>query len=211
MPFRLRPRDTRLDPALARLCASLTSGAGLLGELLGADVKDQADFAERAAELDAEAEDAAHAVLGELASALVTPIDRVEVFHLVWSLRACARAVHEAVDGIRLLGVVQLPSAAVDAVQLVQLAADATAEAVPRIGRSRALTEAWIELTRLSKQASARHRESVAELTVPYSNTEPTDPLAVIRVLQAEDGLMAVMRAFERVGDVLQQIVVKEG
>lgn len=212
MPFRLRPRDTRLEPDLTHLCAGVVASARLLSEMLGADPVDQHELAARTAELDAETEEAAHAVLRELASALVTPIDREDVFRLAWSVRACSRSIFDAVDVVSLLGSTKLPDALVEQLQYVQLAADVTAEAVPRFSRPRALTEAWIELGRLRKQSAARHRRSVAEITAPApSLNDVRDLLAAMRLMQIELALQTVMKSFDLVGVVLQQIVVKEG
>jgi hypothetical protein len=212
VPFRLRPRDTRLEPDLTRLCDGVVGGARLLSELLGADPADLSELALHAAELDAETEEAAHAVLRELASALVTPIDRADVFRLAWSVRACSRSIFDATEMVSLLGILRPPESIVEQLQYIQLAADVVAHAVPKFSRQRALTEAWIELSRLRKQSSARHRITVAEITAPQSGLSgANDVMTALRLLQVELELQTIMKSFDLVGVVFQQIVVQEG
>jgi len=221
VPFRLRPRDTRLAPDLTRLCDAVLESVRVLSESVSLEPEVDADLARRATAADSDAEEAMHAVLRELASALVTPIDRTDVFRLAASVRDCSRAVLDAVELVTLLGPVRPTEAIVEELQYVQLAADVTAEAVPRFGRKRLLTETWIELGRLRKQSAARHRRSLVDLLDgrPGSRTAPDgeqvpfppDPAACARLLQVETALQGVMRAFDTVGHVLQLIVVKEG
>lgn len=221
MPFRLRPRDTRLAPDLSRLCDAVLESVRVLGQSFAPEPDRAGELARRASEADADAEEAMHAVLRELASALVTPIDRADVFRLAASLRDCSRAVLDVVELVELLGPIRPTEGILEQLQHVQLAADVTAEAVPRFGRQRLLTETWIELGRLRKQSAARHRRSVADLLggrlgpritadgVPVP--APPDPAVAARLLQVETAVQGVMRAFDVVGHVLQIIVVKEG
>jgi hypothetical protein len=212
--FRLRPRDTRLSPELSRLCLSVVAAAGLLSESVGLQRGGDATLGRRIADVDAEAEEAMHAVLSELASALVTPIDRADVFRLAASVRDCSRAIADVVELVDLAGSITATEAVVEEVQYVQVAAEVTAEAVPRFARRRVLTETWIELARLRKQSAARYRRSVVELTGPQpvaGAQPPAEPAAASRLLQVEGGLQSVMRAFDAVGRELQTIVVKEG
>jgi hypothetical protein len=224
--FRLRPRDTRLGPEFSRLCLCVVAAAGLLGECVGLQRGGDATLGSRIAEVDAEAEEAMHAVLSELASALVTPIDRADVFRLAASVRDCSRAIADVVDLVDLIGSITATEAIVEEVQYVQVAAEVTADAVPRFARKRMLTETWIELSRLRKQSAARYRVSLVDLTGPprADGSRPADgpqladgprraldPVAVARLLQVESGLQAVMRSFDLVGHALQLIVAKEG
>lgn len=224
MPFRLRPRDTRLGPDLGRLCGALVESVRVLTESVSEQAETEPDLRGRAGEADHRAEEAMHAVLRELASALVTPIDRADVFRLAASLRDCSRAILDVVELIDLFGGIEATDAIVEEIQYVQLAADVTAATAPRLVSARTFAETWIELGRLRKQSAERHRRSIAELTAvrPASTQSglgaegagaeaPSDPMRTMRLLQIEKGLQAVMRSFDVVGHVLQIIVVKEG
>jgi hypothetical protein len=220
------------------LCLAVLAAAGLLNECVGLQRGGDATLSGRIAEVDMRAEEAMHAVLSELASALVTPIDRADVFRLVASVRDCSRAIADVVELVDLFGSITPTEAIVEELQYIQVAAEVTAEAVPRFARKRMLTETWIELGRLRKQSAARYRQSLVELTGPrpFGGSGgsagpgspggsggsaggvdapvlpiPTDPVAVARLLQVEAGLQAIMRSFDVVGHVLQIIVVKEG
>jgi hypothetical protein len=212
LPFRLRPRDTRLAPDLSRLCASVVECVSVLTETVSLHDNGGESLRQRAVEADAEAEEAMHAVLRELASALVTPVDRIDVFRLAAGVRDCSRAVLDVIELIDLFGGVDATDALVEQIQHVQLAADVMAGAVPRLIRARVFTEAWIELGRLRKQSAERHRRSFAELTAPPTVPDgPTHSARTMRLVQIENGLQAAMGCFDAVGNVLQSIVVKEG
>lgn len=207
MPLRLRPREARFGDLFAVLGTQLVAGAHVLAEVLGADQSGRESLAGRMREIDQEAEEAAHAVLRELAAAFVTPFDRADVYRLVWSLRACSRTTNALVDQITLFQLGVLPSGVTEQVVLVGRAADLTLEAMPRLGRLRTLSQVWIEMARLGKQSGELHRRLVAATITTHAE----DAATMQRLLRTIDALHQTVRAYEAVADVLEQIVVKDG
>lgn len=206
MPLRLRPREARFTDRFVVLADGLADGARLLAELLATDQAGREVLARQMRETDQRVEEATHAVLRELAAAFVTPIDRVDVYRLAWALRLCSRELDALVDQTTQFRMGLLPEAITDQVVLVGRAAEATAEAMPRLGRLRAMSQTWLELTRLRKQSAELHRATLVGLT-----SLGGEPAVQQRLLRVEDGLQAVVAAFEGVAHLLEQIVVKEG
>ena len=206
LPLRIRPREARFGEGFSSLAGHLVSGAHVVAEALGADQAARLELAHQMREVDQQAEEAAHGILRELAAAFVTPIDRVDVFRLAWGMRLCSRQTDAVVDQVALFGMGVLPGGVTDQVVLIGRAADLTLEAMPRLGRVRAMSQVWIEMMRLVKQSGEVHRQLIASLLVPT-----TDDVALERLLRVADGVAAAMAAYEHVGDVLEQIVVKEG
>jgi len=207
LPLRIRPREARFSDGFSALATHLVAGAHVLAEVLGVDQPGRVELAERMREVDQQAEEATHAVLRELAAAFVTPLDRVDVFRLAWGMRLCSRQTDSVIDQVALFGMGALPGGVTEQVVLIGRAADLTFDAVPRLGRVRAMSQVWIEMTRLVKQSGEVHRRLVAGLLVPTAE----DDVALERLLRVADGVAAVMAAYEHVADVLEQIVVKEG
>ncbi len=206
MLFRLRRTDARLGDLLADLARHVVTGAQLLAEILGTEQEAREATAARLRDVDQASEAAAHAVLRRLAAAFVTPIDRVDVYRIAWALRTVAARMDAAADEIALFDLGELPPEMTDLVQLIVRAADLTAHAVPRLSRPALLSDPWIELTRLGKQAGQAHRRFLAEVTSPGA-----DPATVVRMVAAAQALRRVVEAFEDVAAGLQTVAVKEG
>jgi hypothetical protein len=213
-------------PALA---AHLATGSGLLAQTLGEAAPGREGLAARMHDVDHDAELRTHALLSELAGVFVTPVDRVDVYRLAWSLRLCSRALDDAIDLIAVCPVLRFGEEVTGQVQLVSSGCDAVVEAMPRLVHRRALSHAWLELTRLRKQAGTAHRRSiVSALGAPAGLRERAPEVPGDRAAEAEDHLrapldvasswrirvadqlLATSTALEDVGHVLQQIVVKE-
>jgi uncharacterized protein Yka (UPF0111/DUF47 family) len=183
------------------------AGAHVLAEVLGEDQAGRVELGLRMRDIDLETEEAAHAVLRELAAAFVTPFDRADVFRLVRNLRRCSRASDNAVNLIIMFEMGALPAGLTEQVVLVGRAADLTLDAMPRLGRLRSMTQAWVEMTRLGKQSDEVHKS----LVVSIISSRAEDPASMQRLLRVVDAMQQVVAAYEAVADVLEQIVVKEG
>lgn len=219
MPVRRHRLKGRWQDLFLELAGHAVASAGLLAEMLGEDAPGRLEVARRLREADAAAEQQTHTVLSELAATFVTPLARDDIYRLAWSLRLCVRASDDAGDLISLMPVGLLDESVSAQVQLISSAADVVADTMPRLVHRRALSQGWQELTRLRKQAGTVHRQSMAAamgaaLTPDAQRPVQADlhavhPAALWR-LRVADHLLAVSSAYEGVGTVLQQIVVRE-
>lgn len=205
MAFRLRSREVRFRAQFTAIAVHLADGAQLLAELLGSDRARRQDLADRMQELDQEVVGATHGILRTLAAAFVTPFDRVDVYRLAWSMRSCSRRMDSVVDLMIVYDLEALPSGMTEQIRNIVRAADLTREAMPLLGRTRALSEAWDELTLVRTQSREANHRVLADLT-----REGGEVGSIIRLVTVAQALDEVVRAFEDVAHVLAQIVVKE-
>ena len=107
----------------------------------------------------------------------VTPFDRDDIYDLASSLDDCMDFMEEAADLIVLYKLDALPARVSDQVQVLQRAAELTAEAMPRLRSMDSLSEYWVEVNRLENQADKIHRKLLAQLF-----DEVTDPIQLMKL-----------------------------
>jgi hypothetical protein len=203
--LRLTPRDTTFFDLFAAQAIHLVTGANLLGEMLGADRSTRKEIGKRIADAEHEADDATHSIMRRLNQTFVTPFDRDDIYTLASSLDDCMDFMEEAADLIVLYKVDELPARVSDQVQVLQRAAELTAEAMPRLRSMDSLSEYWVEVNRLENQADKIHRKLLAQLF-----DEVTDPIQLMKVKEIVEKLEDAADAFEKVANTVETIALKE-
>jgi predicted phosphate transport protein (TIGR00153 family) len=203
--LRLTPRDTTFFDLFAAQAIHLVTGANLLGEMLGADRSTRKEIGKRIADAEHEADDATHSIMRRLNQTFVTPFDRDDIYTLASSLDDCMDFMEEAADLIVLYKVEALPARVSDQVQVLQRAAELTAEAMPRLRSMDSLSEYWVEVNRLENQADKIHRKLLAQLF-----DEVTDAIQLMKVKEIVEKLEDAADAFEKVANTVETIALKE-
>ena len=114
-------------------------------------------------------------------------------------------AMEAAVDLVVLYQIDELPPEIADQVDVLERAAELTAEAMPRLRSMKDLSEFWIELNRLENQADQVYRRLLARLF-----GGDYDALTVLKLKEVVDQLEAAADAFEHVANTVETIAVKE-
>ena len=205
MRLRLTPRDTTFFDLFAAQAIHLVTGANLLGEMLGADRPTRKEIGKRIADAEHEADDATHSIMRRLNQTFVTPFDRDDIYTLASSLDDCMDFMEEAADLIVLYKVDDLPPRVSDQVQVLQRAAELTAEAMPRLRSMDSLSEYWVEVNRLENQADKIHRKLLAQMF-----DEITDPIHLMKIKEIVERLEDAADAFEKVANTVETIALKE-
>ena len=205
MRLRLTPRDTTFFDLFAAQASHLVTGANLLGEMLGADRANRKEIGKRIADAEHEADEATHLIMRRLNSTFVTPFDRDDIYTLASSLDDCMDFMEEAADLIVLYKVDDLPPRVSDQVQVLQRAAELTAEAMPRLRSMDSLSEYWVEVNRLENQADKIHRKLLAQMF-----DEITDPIHLMKIKEIVERLEDAADAFEKVANTVETIALKE-
>ena len=205
MRLRLTPRDTTFFDLFAAQAIHLVTGANLLGEMLGADRPTRKEIGKRIADAEHEADDATHSIMRRLNQTFVTPFDRDDIYTLASSLDDCMDFMEEAADLIVLYKVDALPARVSDQVQVLQRAAELTAEAMPRLRSMDSLSEYWVEVNRLENQADKIHRKLLAQMF-----DEITDPIHLMKIKEIVERLEDAADAFEKVANTVETIALKE-
>ena len=156
-------------------------------------------------EAEHDGDEATHAIMRELNESFITPFDREDIYRLASSLDDVMDAMEAAVDLVVLYQIGELPPEIADQVDVLERAAELTAEAMPRLRSMKDLSEFWIELNRLENQADQVYRRLLARLF----NGE-YDALTVLKLKEVVDQLEAAADAFEHVANTVETIAVKE-
>lgn len=205
MRLRLTPRDTSFFDLLAASAQHLVTGAGILAELLGADRPGRKELAKKISETEHLADDATHTIMRRLNQTFVTPFDRDDIYGLASALDDCMDYMEEAADLIVLYKVDELPARVSEQVQVLQRAAELTAEAMPRLQSMKDLADYWVEVNRLENQADKLHRKLLAELF-----DQVADPILLMKLKEIVETLEAAADAFEKVANTVETIALKE-
>lgn len=205
MRIRLTPRKTSFYDMFATSGKNLVTGASLLKDLLGADPGERKEIAERMRAAEHAGDEATHAIMRELNESFVTPFDREDIYRLASSLDDVMDAMEAAVDLVVLYQIGDLPPEIADQVDVLERAAELTADAMPRLRSMKDLSEFWIELNRLENQADQVYRRILAKLF-----GGDYDALTVLKLKEIVDQLEAAADAFEHVANTVETIAVKE-
>ncbi|GEA86494.1 DUF47 domain-containing protein [Cellulomonas cellasea] len=205
MRLRLTPRDTSFFDLLAASAAHLVTGANLLGELLGADRPTRKEIGKRISDAEHLADEATHTIMRRLNQTFVTPFDRDDIYNLASALDDCMDFMEEAADLIVLYKLDGLPARVSDQVQVLQRAAELTAEAMPRLRSMENLSDYWIEINRLENQADKVHRKLLAQMF-----DEITDPIQLMKLKEVVEKLEDAADGFEKVANMVETIALKE-
>lgn len=205
MPIRLRPRDNTFYELFALSAQNLVVGADLLAKLLsdGVDLK---TLAKNMKETEHQGDEATHAIVKRVNSTFVTPFDREDIYRLAGGLDDVMDFMDEAVEAVVLYELTDLPKGLADQVEVLQRAAELTAEAMPKLRTMKDLEEYWIEINRLENQGDRSYRRIVAKL---FSGKY--DALTVMKLKDVVDSFEHAIDAFETVANIVEQIAVKEG
>jgi uncharacterized protein len=173
--------------------------------MLGADPAERKQIAERMRACEHAGDEATHAIMRELNETFITPFDREDIYRLASSLDDVMDFMEAAVDLVVLYNIEELPPEIADQVDVLERAAELTADAMPRLRSMKDLSEFWIELNRLENQADQVYRRLLARL---FSGEY--DALTVLKLKEVVDQLEGAADAFEHVANTVETIAVKE-
>jgi uncharacterized protein len=179
--LRFRPADTTFYDLFTQSAGHLLEGAALL------------------------ADETTHAIVRRVNSTFVTPFDREDIYSLASGMDDIMDFMEEAVDLVLLYEVSRLPKELANQVEVIQRCADLTAAAMPRLRSMSDLEEYWIEVNRLENLGDKSYRRILAKL---FSGKY--EALEVLKLKDVVDSLEAAIDAFERVANIIEQLVVKE-
>jgi predicted phosphate transport protein (TIGR00153 family) len=184
---------------------NLVTGARLLKDLLGAVPSDRKEIAEKMRAAEHAGDEVTHAIMRELNESFITPFDREDIYRLASSLDDVMDAMEAAVDLVVLYQIGELPPEVADQVDVIERAAELTAEAMLKLRSMKDLSEFWIELNRLENQADQIYRRLLARLF-----GGDFDAMTVMKLKEVVDQLEGAADAIEHVANTVETIAVKE-
>jgi uncharacterized protein len=202
--FSLRPTDSTFYDLFAESARNLVTGANLLAELFQVDT-DRQELATRMRDTEHQGDEFTHAIVRRVNTTFVTPFDREDIYRLAAGLDDVMDFMDEAVDLVSLYEIDKLPGELAKQVEVIQRAAELTAEAMPRLRTMHDLEDYWIEINRLENDGDKSYRRILAKL---FSGKY--DALTVLKLKDVVDSLENAVDGFETVANIVEQIAVKE-
>jgi predicted phosphate transport protein (TIGR00153 family) len=202
--FRLTPREDSYYDMFADSANNLVTGARLLVELIS-DGGNREGIAEKMRACEHAGDEFTHAIMHRLNESFITPFDREDIYRLASSLDDVMDFMEAAADLVVLYKIDELPGEVVGQVEVLERAAELTAEAMPRLRGMKDLSEYWIEINRLENQGDQVYRRLLAELF-----GGEYDALTVLKLKEVVDQIEAAADAFEKVANTVESIAVKE-
>lgn len=204
MRLRLTPREDGFYDLFADSANNLVTGARLLVELIS-DGSDREAIAEKMRACEHAGDECTHAIMHRLNESFITPFDREDIYDLASRLDDVMDYMEEAAELVVLYQIQALPQDVVRQVEILERAAELTAEAMPRLKAMRELNEFWIEINRLENQGDRVYRKLLAHLF-----GGEYEPLEVMKLKEVIDRLEDAADAFEQVANTIETIAVKE-
>lgn len=204
MRLRLTPRENSYYDMFADSANNVVTGARLLVDLIS-DGADREGIAEKMRACEHTGDELTHAIMRQLNESFITPFDRQDIYRLASNLDDVLDLMEASVDLVVLYELVELPDGMIKQVEVLERAAELTAEAMPRLRSMRDLADYWIEINRLENQADQIYRRLLAHL---FSGEY--DALTVLKLKEIIDQLEAAADAFEHVANTVESIAVKE-
>jgi uncharacterized protein len=202
--LRFRPVDSTFYDMFAESALNLLEGTRLLAEMLPGDA-DRAEVAKRMRAAEHDGDETTHSIVRRVNTTFVTPFDREDIYRLAAGLDDVMDYMEEAVDLVNLYEIEDLPKELDHQVEVLQRAAELTAEAMPRLRTMDNLAEYWIEINRLENDGDKSYRRILAKL---FNGSY--DALTVLKLKDVVDALEHAIDGFERVANTVEQIAVKE-
>jgi predicted phosphate transport protein (TIGR00153 family) len=205
MRLRLTPRENVFYEMFTASAANILDGAQTLHQLVNAPMHEREELHKRLRDEEHRGDDRTHAILREVNSTFVTPIDREDIYRLASRLDDVMDFFEAAGDLIVLYQLDGLPREIQDLTEILVRAAELTSLAMPRLKSLKNLSDYWIEINRLENDADKLHRRFVAKLFAG-----DYDALTVMKLKEVAEELEAAADAFENVADTVETIAVKE-
>jgi predicted phosphate transport protein (TIGR00153 family) len=184
---------------------NLHDGAQTLHALITGPKSEREALAKQLRDEEHRGDDRTHAILREVNSTFVTPIDREDIYRLASRLDDVMDFFEAAGDLIVLYQLDALPQEMHQMAELLVRAAELTSVAMPQLRTLSNLEGYWIEINRLENEADKLHRRFIARLF-----GGEVDALTVLKLKEIAEELEAAADAFENVADTVETIAVKE-
>jgi predicted phosphate transport protein (TIGR00153 family) len=210
MAFRLTPHERGFYPLFTRAAENIAVAADELAKLVATDPADRHTLAARVKEAELAGDEVTHEIMVKINTTFVTPFDREDIYRLASALDDVLDAIEEAADRIVLYRLGTLPDGIGAQVEVLQRAAAATAEAMPRLEKMAELQEYWIQVNSLENEADDIYRTLLGDLLAPPDSAPPADVLTVLKIKEVVETLEEAADAFETVANTVESIAVKE-
>ncbi|NED99457.1 DUF47 domain-containing protein [Phytoactinopolyspora halotolerans] len=204
MRMRLSQGDSVYYDLFTAAAQNVRNGVGVLSEALVPDA-DRAALVPVLKDIEHTGDEHTHDIVRRVNSGLKPPFHRDDIYRLAGALDDVLDDVEAALDLMVLYRIRELPNGIAAMIDVLDRAADLTAEAMPRLRAANELTKYWIEINRLENEADQTYRRLLARI---FSGEY--DALTVHKLKDVIETLESAVDGFERVANVVEQIALKQ-
>lgn len=205
MAFKFRPVDGTFYDLFVESAQHLVTGASLLAEMFTTDDGERDEVVARMREAERAADLTNRAIIHRVNSTFVTPFDREDIHTLANLMDDVMDLLDEAVDMIHIYEVYDLPTEIGKQATVLQLCADLTAEAMPKLRAMKDLDDYIAEVNRLERTGDKNYRRILAKL---FSGDYKA--MQVLKLKDIVECLEKAIDGMEAVANTVEQIAVKE-
>lgn len=202
--MRLSPADPMFYELFSAAALNLRAGVGVLSEALAPDADRQA-LVSALKDIEHTGDEHTHDIVKRVNSGVRPPFHRDDIYRLAGGLDDVLDDVEAALDLMVLYRIKDLPTGVAAMVDVLDRAAELTADAMPRLRTAGELTKYWIEINRLENEADQTYRRLLARI---FSGEY--DALTVHKLKDVIETLESAVDGFERVANIVEQIALKE-
>jgi len=203
--MRLTPRNTQFYDMFVAAANNALDAAVALKELVHAGSDQRPELARQLRDLEHVGDQVTHDIMRALNTSFITPFDREDIAVLAAGLDDVVDEIEAAGDLTVLYKIDALPPAVYEQAELLEEAAQVTAEAMSRLRTLQKLEDYWIRINEIENLADALYRTLLAEVF-----NSGSDVVTMIKIKEVVDQLEKAADAFERVANVVQSIAAKE-
>lgn len=201
----LFPQERTSLETLASLSGQVADAAALLSEMVGSHGKDQyAEIFSRMLEHEAESQNTFFAAMTRVRSSFAPPLPREDLYSLANHLMNAIERLTSAGHVLSLLGIDRFTPHATTLLDLIQREAVLTTAIIPRLGELRGMDEYWMDMIRLSRQATRTGEVYKAEILDLYKTDR------YLKTVQFVDELKETSTAMRSVSTHIGRIIVQE-
>jgi uncharacterized protein len=205
---RLLPRDERFFDLFTAVAERSFEAAGLLEDLLRADVNRRNAIVDSIKRLEHECDQLTHEVVTRLDRTFITPLDREDIHQLASGLDD----VIDLIDGLarrsQIFHVEQAPMGAILLANVIRRAAEQLLIAVKGLAKpaNGEVLKACVAVKRLEEEGDSLYHEWLGKM---FEGSP--DPLTVIKWKELYDTLERTLDCAEDASNVLESISIKHG
>ena len=202
----LLPKEDRFFALFTEQAENVLTGSRALMELLR-NYTDQEKKAAHIHQIEHQGDNLRQTISNSMDATFVTPIDREDIHALASSIDKVMDYVDAAAKRMVLLRLKKPTKEMLELGELIERCASELVRVVPKLSTPALSEEIRVhlhELTRLEKEGDRVHHDALARLF-----EEEKDPIKLIKVKEVTEFLEEAIDCFERVGHIIESIVVK--
>lgn len=201
----LFPQESASLEALASLSGQVADAAALLSEMVGSSGKENyPEIFASMLEHESESQNIFFTAMTKVRSSFAPPLPREDLYTLANHLMTAVERLTSAGHVLSLLKIDRFTSNATTLLDLIQREAVLTTAIIPRLGELRGTDEYWMDMIRLSRQATRTGEVYRAEILDLYKTDR------YLKSVQFVDELTGASSAMRSVSTHIGRIIVQE-